>query len=151
MPGACIPWFCQASAPLYNWRMLACRILVIEDALSLQGHNVAATTQGLKRSSSLVMTCFPLRDYNILPKKELHLSPWVNVSMRGLYEIGLVSLLWALKRIGNHGIPNRNYLTRFLTPQGFRIGPLWLPNQGTEHPGAPIQFMAAAGCQLGIP
>ena len=34
-------------------------------------------TQGLKCSSFLVMTCFLLRDSNMLPKKELHLSPLV--------------------------------------------------------------------------
>ena len=34
-------------------------------------------TQGLQCSSFLVMACFLLRDYNILPKKELHSSPWV--------------------------------------------------------------------------
>ena len=33
--------------------------------------------QRLQSSSFLVMTYFLLRDYNILPKKELHLSPWV--------------------------------------------------------------------------
>ena len=32
--------------------------------------------RALKSSSILVMTCFPLRDYHILPKKELHFSPW---------------------------------------------------------------------------
>ena len=35
------------------------------------------TTQGLQCSSFLVMTYFLLRDYNLLPKKELHSSPWV--------------------------------------------------------------------------
>ena len=33
--------------------------------------------QGLQWSSFLVMTYFLLREYNILPKKELHGSPWV--------------------------------------------------------------------------
>ena len=35
------------------------------------------STQGLQCSSFLVMTYSLLRDYNILPKKELPLSPWV--------------------------------------------------------------------------
>ena len=35
------------------------------------------STQGLSCSSFLVMTYFLSRDYNILPKKELHWSPWV--------------------------------------------------------------------------
>ena len=35
------------------------------------------STQGLQCSSFLVMTYFLLRDYNILPKRELPLSPWV--------------------------------------------------------------------------
>ena len=34
-------------------------------------------TQGLQCSSFLVMTYFLLRDDNILPKTELHWSPWV--------------------------------------------------------------------------
>ena len=33
-------------------------------------------TQRLQCSSSLVMTYSLLRDYNILPSKELHWSPW---------------------------------------------------------------------------
>ena len=36
-------------------------------------------TQGLQRSSFLVMTHFLIRDYNILPKKELLWSPWVHI------------------------------------------------------------------------
>ena len=35
-------------------------------------------TQGLQRSSFLVMTYFLLRDYHVLPKKELPLSIWLN-------------------------------------------------------------------------
>ena len=38
---------------------------------------VAYTTQRLQSSSSLVMTYFLLRDYNIQPKKELLWSLWV--------------------------------------------------------------------------
>ena len=34
-------------------------------------------TQGLQCSSFLVMTYFLLRDYDILPKTELHWSPWI--------------------------------------------------------------------------
>ena len=40
-------------------------------------------TQGLQCSSFLLMTYLLLRDYNILPKKELHLSLWV-------YHIGII-------------------------------------------------------------
>ena len=39
--------------------------------------SVYVDTQGLQCSSFLVMTYFLLRDYNILPKKELPLSPWI--------------------------------------------------------------------------
>ena len=35
------------------------------------------STQGLQCSSLLVMTCFLLKGYNMLPKKELLVSPWV--------------------------------------------------------------------------
>ena len=38
---------------------------------------LAVFTQRLQRSSSLVMTFRLLRDCNILPKKDLHLSLWV--------------------------------------------------------------------------
>ena len=41
---------------------------------------LAFVTQRLQCSSFLVMTYFPLRDYNILPKKELHWSLWVALS-----------------------------------------------------------------------
>ena len=37
------------------------------------------STQGLKGSSLLVLTRFLLKDCNTLPKKELPLSPWVQV------------------------------------------------------------------------
>ena len=39
-------------------------------------------TQRLKGSSFLVMTYFLLKDYNILPKKELPLSPWVEITCK---------------------------------------------------------------------
>ena len=41
------------------------------------------STQRLECSSFLVMTYFLLRDYNILPKKELHSSLWVLFSCMG--------------------------------------------------------------------
>ena len=41
------------------------------------------STQGLQCSSFLVMTYFLLREYNILPKKELPSSPWVDQKSQG--------------------------------------------------------------------
>ena len=41
------------------------------------GPAVRIATEGLQCSSFLVMTYFRFRDDNILPKKELLLSPWV--------------------------------------------------------------------------
>ena len=44
------------------------------------GKEVAASrvaTQGLQCSSFFVMTDSLLREYDILPRKELHWSPWV--------------------------------------------------------------------------
>ena len=53
-------------------------------------------TQGLKCSSFWVMACFLLRDYNILPKKELHWSLW---AMTTFVSTGAG---WAFKQLHTH-------------------------------------------------
>ena len=49
-----------------------CRVAVVSF-----GGTPINSTQELECSSFLVMTYFLLRDYNVLPKKELLWSPWV--------------------------------------------------------------------------
>ena len=41
------------------------------------------STQRFQCSSVLAMTCFQLRDYTVLPKKELHVSLWVTTGEGG--------------------------------------------------------------------
>ena len=57
------------------------------------------------------MTYFLLRDYNLLPKKELHWSPWVEGGLCGHTQI-LEDRTWKAtdKRAaaGLRGIPKRN-------------------------------------------
>ena len=42
--------------------------------------------------SVLVMTYFLLRDYNTLPKKELHWSPWVYIHHKPTYFLASTSI-----------------------------------------------------------
>ena len=49
--------------------------------LNAASPNMYVHTQRLQCSSCLVLTHFLLRDYHILPKKELLLSLWVHVTI----------------------------------------------------------------------